>query len=236
MRKEPSVTHFPVRRAAFFLPALLLGLTLTARPACAQTPPPPAPPPAQAAPPQAAPALSPAQRARAAARTAQYNKDVKALQANTKLTPAQKEAQFHALQQSANTDLMAILTPAQRAVMQQRQQQAMQQQQEMGAFQQAHKPEIDALMSLRAKLMGSLTPAQHAKIDAISKATQGQMETVHNDPSLSLQAKQDKEHALSRRATAQFLTVLTPAQRAEAKQMDAMRNKLQAAAMAQQGH
>lgn len=59
--------------------------------------------------------LSPAQQARIQARQAQLGKDVAALRADTKLTDAQKQTKYAALMQGMDKDVLAILTPTQRA-------------------------------------------------------------------------------------------------------------------------
>jgi len=59
--------------------------------------------------------LSPAQRARAETRQAQFKKDTAALLADMKLTEAQKRARYAELARTMDKDMLAILTPAQRA-------------------------------------------------------------------------------------------------------------------------
>jgi hypothetical protein len=58
--------------------------------------------------------LTAAQQSQIAARKARFEKDIAALRADAKLTPAQKQAKFLILAQATDTDLLAILTPAQR--------------------------------------------------------------------------------------------------------------------------
>ena len=74
--------------------------------------------PALAAPPTAGASagldLSAAQKARMEAGRAKFQKDMMALQADPKLTEAQKRAKAMALAQAADKDSLAILTPAQR--------------------------------------------------------------------------------------------------------------------------
>ena len=66
--------------------------------------------------------LDAAQKSKADARQAQFQKDVMALRADMKMTNAQKQIKYTSLAQSMGRDMMAILTPAQRAlVMKQRQ-------------------------------------------------------------------------------------------------------------------
>lgn len=75
---------------------------------------------------QAAPSgglvLNADQKAKADARQTQFKKDLAALGADPKLTPAQKQAQAQTLYQALDKDMMAILTPTERAnVLKQRQ-------------------------------------------------------------------------------------------------------------------
>ena len=75
---------------------------------------------------QAAPAvgldLSPAQKAKADARQAQFKKELAAISADSKLSNAQKQAKAMTLYGGMDKDMLAILTPAQRTkVMKQRQ-------------------------------------------------------------------------------------------------------------------
>lgn len=62
--------------------------------------------------------LTPAQKQQATAIGRKFGQQMQALQANTSLTPAARQAKMHALQQSVRSQLMAIMTPAQRARMQ----------------------------------------------------------------------------------------------------------------------
>ncbi len=85
----------------------------------------PAPASAQAPSSQSTPVgldLNPAQRAKADARQAQFQKDVQALRDDPKMSLAQKQAKYSALLQVMDRDMLTILTPAQRTqVLKQRQ-------------------------------------------------------------------------------------------------------------------
>ena len=66
--------------------------------------------------------LNAGQKARADAREAQFKKDLAAVGADPTLTPAQKQAKAQVLFQAMDKDMLAILTPAERAnVLKQRQ-------------------------------------------------------------------------------------------------------------------
>ena len=106
------------RPSAFLsLAGLALALAAPLAPAFAQ-----APPPMMHGPhggPMADPlALTDAQKARLRPVFMNAGRQMQALQANTSLTPAARMAKMQALQKSARTQMMAILTPAQRAKMQ----------------------------------------------------------------------------------------------------------------------
>ncbi len=98
----------------------LAALSLALAPAFAQAPPPMMHGPAGAHSGRMgdALALTDAQKARLRPVFMNAGRQMQALQANTSLTPAVRMAKMQALQKSARTQMMAILTPAQRAKMQ----------------------------------------------------------------------------------------------------------------------
>ncbi len=61
-------------------------------------------------------ALSAAQKAKVSSRQAQFQKDTAALQADKKMTDAQKQARYKTMMATMDKDMLAILTPAQRAI------------------------------------------------------------------------------------------------------------------------
>lgn len=102
---------FVLAASALLAPAFS-GARILAQPSLGQT----------AAPPPSGLDLSAAQKAKADARQAQFRQDVQALQADTKMTDAQKRAKYTTLYQAMDTDMLAILTPVQRTqVLKQRQ-------------------------------------------------------------------------------------------------------------------
>lgn len=87
-------------------PAVLLALVLTTAALVPHA--------ASAAP--APSALSAAQKTKVSTRQAQFQKDIAALQADKKMTDAQKQARYKTLMATMDKDMLAILTPAQRAI------------------------------------------------------------------------------------------------------------------------
>ena len=59
--------------------------------------------------------LNASQKTRVAARKARFEKDIASLRADKKMTEAQKQAKFQTMARSVDTDLLAILSPEQRA-------------------------------------------------------------------------------------------------------------------------
>ena len=168
-------------------------------------------------------ALSPAQQARYNARLQQYNKDRAAVLQDKKLTDAQKKAKLLTLFKALDTDMLGMLAPAQRA-------QVMKLRQKNAAFQKAHSSEIAQGQALAAKLNASLTPDEKAKMSKIGTDTRTQMMQVDADTTLSAAAKDAKKKTIYNAGEAQALAVLTPAQQADLKKMQAMQKKLLAEA------
>lgn len=146
--------------------------------------------------------LSPAQRARAAAREAQFQKDTAALRADTKLTEAQKQAKYKTMLQALDKDMLALLTPAQRVEVQK--QRAINAQFQAGVMAlRTDKKMTDAQKQARYKtlvhtrqtaLLGTLTPAQRARVEQ-----EHQMEVTRaaeaNRIGIELQKSQTKAQA-----------------------------------------
>ncbi len=188
----------------------------------AQTPP---PPPAAA---MGVPGLtlSPAQQARFNTRNAKFTQEVEALKADTKLTPAQKQAKFVTLYKAVDKDMMAILTPAQRTLVAK---QRAQTQARAEAFQKAHGAQIKEGLTLAEKLNKALTKDQQKQIGAITLAAQKQKEQIGQDASLSLEAKQQKAIVIDADAQKKVLAVLTPSQRTMFTRMVQLRKDVAAA-------
>lgn len=89
-------------------PAALCALALSAATITA------APRPVYAAP--SSSTLSTAQKAKVEARQGQFEKDLAALRTDTKMTEAQKQARYKTMMLSMDKDMLAILSPVQRAI------------------------------------------------------------------------------------------------------------------------
>ena len=174
---------------------------------------------AQAAVAPGGPALTPAQQARTQARMQQFNADVTALRTNTKMTPAQKQAKFQAMRTALDKDMLAVLTPAQRAAVAKQRASAMN-------FQKAHAAEIKQGQAIAAQLNASVTPAEKTQLAAVAQAARTQLTQINADTTLTPQAKQAKERAIAQDADAKSLAILTPAQQASYRKMQQMRQKL----------
>ena len=188
----------------------------------AQNPPPPPPSAAMGVP---GLTLSPAQQARFNARNAQFAQEVTALRADPKLTPAQKQAKFVTLYKAVDKDMMAILTPAQRALVAR---QRAQTQARAAAFQQAHGAQIKEGQGLAAKLNQTLTKDQQKRLGALNAAEKAQMDQIARNSALSPAAKQQQAIAVDTAAQTKILAVLTPAQRAMFTRMMQIKRSLAA--------
>lgn len=210
-------------RAAPVAALALLSLPLTAQ---AQAAPPAAPAPAVTD-------LSPAQQARMQARQEQFQKDLAALRADVKMTNAQKQAKYTPMAQAMNRDMMAILTPAQRAEEMQRRQINAQFQKDVAALQ-ADKTMTDAQKKARyltlvqaadTQTFATLTPSQRA---LVQKRRQTQTEAVRIAEDLQksqtpTQAKQIKDISVAARTKMQAViadkTLSPQAKTAKIKEM-----------------
>lgn len=217
-----------IRRSIGRLLPLAVFLALIPLGSLAQTPPPPPPAAAMGIP---GLTLSPAQQARFNTRNAKFTQDVEALKANPKLTPAQKQAKFVTLYKAVDKDMMAILTPTQRALVTK---QRAQTQARAEAFQKAHGAQIKEGLALAEKLNKALTKDQQTHIGVITQAAQKQKEQIEQDASLSPEAKQQKSLAVDTDAQAKVLAVLTPSQRTMFTRMMQLRKAV--AAGAAEGH
>lgn len=201
-------------------------LTLLPLGAAAQNPPPPPPPGAMGVP---GLTLSPAQQARFNARNAQFTQDITALRADPKLTPTQKQAKFVALYRAVDKDMLAILTPAQHALVLKQRSQT---QTRAAAFQKAHGAQLKEGQALAAKLNQTLTKDQQKRLGVINMAALKQKQQI--DQALSLSAKQQKATAIDADAQAKILAALTPPQRTLFNRMMQIRKDMAAGASA--GH
>jgi len=138
--------------------------------------------------------LTPAQRARAEARQAQFQKDVAALRSDSKLTNAQKQAKYTSLYSAMDKDMLALLSPAQKTrVMKQRE------------INEQFQKDVTALQNNK-----SLTDAQ-------KKARYVQIVKTARDASLALLTPAERVQALKRSAEAQQIQQQQAAKVAQAR-------------------
>ncbi len=131
--------------------------------------------------------LSAAQKARVASRKARFDTEIAAVQADKKLTDAQKGAKLQSLAQQADADLLAILTPEQRAQVLKRRNINVQFKKDLDALridttlsEAQKKAKFEVMMKAREQaLLATLPPAQRAAVikehDARIKAQQQEM-------------------------------------------------------------
>lgn len=141
---------------------------------------------AQAAPPPASASLdvNASQQARIDARQAQFHKDLAALSADAVTTTAEKRVKYAAMMQAMNKDIMAILTPAQRAQEMKRQSIQAQFQKDMAALG-ADKSMTDAQKKARyaalvraadTQTLATMTASQRATAQRQRQAAQAQQQ------------------------------------------------------------
>lgn len=164
--------------------------------------------------------LSPAQRQRAEARNAQYQKDLAALQADPKMSSAQKQARYQTLFQAMDRDMLAILTPAQRAQVMKQRQIGAQFQRDVAALK-ADPKMSDAQKqaryeTLRAaanqKALATLPPEQRARVEKQQQAglsRQAEVKRLAQELQRSETPAQEKQiHEIGLEAGAQAQTVI----------------------------
>jgi hypothetical protein len=172
--------------------------------------------------PPGTPPLTPAQLQKQQARIQRYMQDMNALNAKAGLTPLQKEKQGMALQSSLRQDMLNILTPKQRAIVEAQNTKVLDLKKQ---FAQAHQGEISQLRQLTAKLAAlntttqkSLSPAQEQKIKALQDQARAQLQKLEAQNS-SPQVKQETAQAIVRDAQRQAFSILTPAQQTPLKDL-----------------
>ena len=122
--------------------------------------------------------LSPTQRAHAEARQAQFRKDTAALIADKTLTDAQKQARYAVFAKAMDQDMLAILTPSQRAQVMIQRQIGAQLQRDAAALQAdktltvaQKQARYEALrQAANQKALATLTPAQRARAERQQQA------------------------------------------------------------------
>ena len=116
--------------------------------------------------------LSAAQKAKVTSRQTQFQQDTAALQADKTMTAAQKQARYKTMMLSMDKDMLAILTPAQRAIVLRQRAIGAKFQQEATAIQlsktltEAQKKERLATLAAQADkdTLATLPPAQRAQV------------------------------------------------------------------------
>ncbi|MGO8672775.1 MAG: hypothetical protein ACLQVD_15600 [Capsulimonadaceae bacterium] len=172
-----------------------------------------------AAPPTSAPApvvhpvanplgLTPDQQKKITALNQQAMSQFAALRNNKSLTTQQQMNQAQQMQADMRVKWMAILTPAQRAKVNQ-----------MQAKQDAMRAEY---MQQRQKLEASLTAAQKSQIQAISNDAKSQYQAIMNNKSLAQGDKMKQLVALQATFRTKVQAIFTPAQRAQVAKINAM--------------
>ena len=187
--------------------------------------------------------LNPAQRARAEARQTQFRKDTAALMADAKLTDTQKRARYTVLAKTMDQDMLAILTPAQRAQVMAQRQIGAQFQRDAAALQ-ADKTLTDAQKQARyqalrqlanEKALATLTPAQRARAEKqkqAGQARQADATRMGKELQASLSADQEKRiHAIGLTSGTQIQAVIADkslSQQAKITKITTMRQQAQA--------
>ena len=123
-------------------------------------------------------------------------------------SPVQKQAKFKALSESYEAQRLAVLTPAQRL--------------EVKNNQKIITSGFALMKALDAKIKSSLTASQKAKLKAISLSANAQMQKLISDQSLTMPVKRVQAGSIQRSVQAQMNAILTPAQRAEIAQINAI--------------
>ena len=165
--------------------------------------------------------LSPAQKVRAQARQAQFQKDVAALQADKGLTDTQKRARYATMLQAMDKDMLAILTPAQRALVTSQRQIGAQFQKDVAALQ-ADKTLTTAQKQARyqalrqaanQRALATLPPAQRAlaeKQQRAAAARQADVTRMGKELQASLTtAQQNKIHEIALASGTQIQALIT---------------------------
>lgn len=153
------------------------------------------------------------QRAKMKAIHTQTAGAVKAIKANTALTPAQQQEQIAALRKSARDQAKAVLTPEQQGRM---------------AEIMSHPGvvRLAAMQHLRVEQTMkqlALTPEQRTKIRDLHRQTAGAVKPIRADTTLTPEQKRAKIRDLMQASRAQMRSVLTPEQQ---QKLDAIRQRL----------
>lgn len=154
--------------------------------------------------------LNTAQQTKANTRQAQFKQDIQALQTDTKMTPAQKQAKYTTLMQAMDRDMLAILTPAQRTQVEKQRQ-------------------INAQFKTDALAIQS----DRRMTDAQKKARYLQLVQNARNASLALMTPTQRADALKRSAAAEKLQAAQAPKIAEAKRLSQQLQKSETPAQSQ---
>ena len=161
--------------------------------------------------------LSATQRAEASARQARFQKDIAALRADTKLTDAQKQAQYGILLKAMDKDMLGLLTPSQRAEVKKQRAINEQFQKDIAALRTDAKM-TDAQKQARYKtlmhsrqtaLLATLTPVQRARVE---KEHQSEMTRATEANRLSIELQKSQTPAQAKQIQAIALATRTQMQ------------------------
>lgn len=133
--------------------------------------------------------LSASQASRVAARKARFEKDFAALRAEKKLTQSQRQAKFEALVLATDADLMAILTPEQRAQVLKRKAINVQFEKDLAALrtntkmtEEQKRTKFQAMMLTRQNaLLATLPPAERARVEKEQQEKMAKMATLRRE-------------------------------------------------------
>jgi len=165
--------------------------------------------------------LSPSQRQRAEARNAQFQKDVAALQADPKMSDAQKKARYQRLFQAMDKDMLAILTPAQRALVMSQRQIGAQFQKDVAALmadpkltEAQKRARYEAMhQAANQKALATLPPEQRARFEKQQQAAlarQAEVKRLAQELQKSETPAQEKQiHEIGLKAGAQVQTLIS---------------------------
>jgi len=167
--------------------------------------------------------LSAGQRARAQARQGRFQKEVAALRADPRMTNPQKLARYQTLYQSMDKDMLAILSPDQRAIVLKQRQIGLHFQQQVAALRadtkmpEAQKKQryLALLQATDQQSLATLTPAQRARVLARRQA-QAEAQTLDADLRQSQTPDQKKKiDAIARAAGIEIQAVIADKSRAQ---------------------
>ena len=152
--------------------------------------------------------LTPDQQKKMQVRQKQMSDDWQKLVGDKKMTDAQKQAKAQQLQAAYQADMLAMLTPAQKVLVDK-------QKQVMIKRKAAADARMKQIMTVEAHLMKSLSPTQQKAVDKIRDDDMKTAKSVEDDKSLSENAKQARLGDLTRDENKKINAVLNPAQRAD---------------------